>query len=67
MLNADPVSTPGAVPSGSTMASTAGGALVALIIYGLSLKGITIPAGVEALLGGLGAALSGYLPKSGRI
>jgi hypothetical protein len=63
----DPVSTPSsAVPSASTTASGVGGAVVAIIIYVLSLKGITIPPGVEALLGGLAATLSGYLPQSGR-
>lgn len=68
MNSPDPVSPPSsAAPSGSTVASGVGGSIVAIAIYLLSLKGITIPPGLEALLGALGAALSGYLPKSGRI
>jgi len=64
MNSVNPV--PGNIPSPSTTASGIGGAIAAIVIWGLSLKGIFLPAGLEALLGGLTAAVAGYLPKSGR-
>jgi hypothetical protein len=57
---------PGLTPSNSTNATAVGGALATLIIYGLSLKGITFPPGAEAAVAVLVAAIAGYLPQSGR-
>jgi len=57
---------PGNLPSNSTIGSGVGGALAALVIWGLSLKGIFLPAGLEALVAGLTSAIAGYLPNSGR-
>ena len=61
----NPVPT-GVVPSNSTTASAAGGSLAAIIIYILSFKGITFPAGMEAALAVVISTLAGYLPASGR-
>lgn len=57
---------PGLAPSNSTSASVVGGALATLVIYVLSFKGITLPAGAESAVAVLITALAGYLPKSGR-
>jgi hypothetical protein len=56
----------GFTPSASTGASGVGASLAAVVIYLLSLKGITFPAGMEALIAGLFTAFAGYLPRSGR-
>lgn len=57
---------PGLSPSNSTSASVLGGALATLIIYILSAKGITFPAGAESAIAVLATAFAGYLPKAGR-
>lgn len=57
---------PGAVPSASTTATGIGGAIATLIIYGLSLKGINLPAGAEAAVAVLVATIAGYIPAAGR-
>ena len=56
----------GFTPSASTGASGIGASIAAVVIYLLSLKGITFPAGAEALIAGLFTTLAGYLPNSGR-
>ena len=58
--------TSGLAPSGSTNATGIAGAITSLLIYGLSLKGINFPAGMEAAIAVLVATLVGYLPASGR-
>lgn len=54
------------VPSNSTAASALAIPLVVILSWALSLKGITMPIGVEAALGGIISTLAGYLPRSGR-
>ncbi len=61
-----PSSPPGLTPSNSTNATAIGGALSALVIYCLSLKGITFPAGLESAVAVICATIAGYLPNSGR-
>lgn len=56
----------GAAPSTSTSASGIGAIVAALMFALLDKYGIHLDAGTEALVGGLMAALAGYLPKSGR-
>jgi hypothetical protein len=56
----------GFAPSNSSNASAAGTFLAVIIAWWLSLKGIFMPAGVEAAFGGILAFIAGYLPKSGR-
>ena len=56
----------GFTPSASTGASGIGASVAAIVIYLLSLKGITFPAGLEAAIAGLFTTLAGYIPKSGR-
>lgn len=60
------VSPPALLPSNSTNLSLLGGSVAALLVYGASLKGIFLPAGVEAELATVAAALLGYIPRSGR-
>ncbi len=57
---------PSLLPSNSTNGTMIGGAVATLIMYGLSMKGITFPAGVESAIAVLISALAGYLPRSGR-
>jgi hypothetical protein len=62
----DPQPPSGWTPSGSTNATGLAGACATLVIYLVSLKGITFPAGIESAIGVIFATLGGYLPKSGR-
>jgi hypothetical protein len=55
-----------ATPSNSTSASALGAALAVILVWVLSLRGVTMPIGVEAAFGGLLSTLAGYLPRSGR-
>lgn len=66
MNTQDPIASPGLAPSGSTNASLIAAFLAATIIWGLGQKGITFPAGYEALMAGAFTAAAGWLPKSGR-
>jgi hypothetical protein len=50
------------IPAATVGAGT-GGTLAAIIIYLLSLKGIFLPAGTEAFIGGLLASIGAHLPK----
>lgn len=61
----DPPS-PGAMPTASTGAGGVAGAAAALIIMFLGQKGITFPAGAEALLAVVVSFIASYLPSSGR-
>lgn len=54
-------------PSGSTAASMLAAFLAATIVFILHAKGIDVPAGYEALLGGALTAAAGYIPRSGRL
>jgi hypothetical protein len=56
----------GFTPSASTGASGIGASVAAIVIYLLSLKGITFPAGLEAAIAGVFTTVAGYLPRSGR-
>jgi hypothetical protein len=56
----------GLAPSSSTSASVFGAFLAATIVFALHAKGIDVPAGYEALLGGAMTAAAGYIPRSGR-
>lgn len=66
MNSPNPVPTPGALPSNSTTATAIGGAIATIVIWGLSLKGITLPPGVECAAGVLFSTICGYFPQSGR-
>jgi hypothetical protein len=69
MSTPDPTPAPqpsGLTPSASTGASGIGASIAAVVIYLLSLKGITFPAGMEALIAGIFTTVAGYLPNSGR-
>ena len=57
---------PSLTPSNSTTGSAIGGALAVVIVYIFSLKGITLPAGVEAAVAAIMGTMAGYLPASGR-
>jgi hypothetical protein len=61
-----PVPSPGLAPSASTTYTALSGAVVALIMYGASLKGVTFPAGIESAMTVVVCSLIGYLPRSGR-
>lgn len=61
-----PIPVAGYAPSASTNLTIIGGCVTAIIVWGLSAKGIFLPAGIEAALATLIAALAGYLPTSGR-
>lgn len=63
----DPTTTPpGLVPSNSTVASGAGGALAVLIVAVCHQFGLNFPAGVEAAIAVIITTVAGYLPKAGR-
>lgn len=57
---------PNLTPSGSTNMTVVGGSIASIIVWLLSLKGVFLPAGLEAAVATLVAALAGYIPKSGR-
>lgn len=57
---------PGPVPTASTSASGIAGAAAALLIMILGMKGITFPAGAEALIAVVISFIAGYIPASGR-
>jgi hypothetical protein len=58
---------PALAPSASTMASGLGGAVAVILVYVLSLKGIFLPAGVEAAVAWVVSTVAGYIPRAGRL
>ena len=56
----------GLTPSASTIGSGVGGAIATIGIYVLHLFGVNLPAGIEAAIAAIVAALGGYLPAAGR-
>jgi hypothetical protein len=57
---------PGPTPTTSTAAGGIGGVIASLIIMVLGMKGITFPAGFEALLAVAVGFVASYIPPSGR-
>lgn len=67
MNSPDPVpNKPGLQPSSSTTATACAGAMATIVVYLVSLKGVTFPAGIESAIAVVFATVGGYLPASGR-
>lgn len=60
-------SKPGLNPSNSTSATALSGSVMVVLMYFLSVKGITFPAGVESAISIIVCTVIGYIPKSGRV